>query len=91
MNKAQRQRENATVSTRKSGGVDEYIARCPKEARGDLAKIRAAIRAAAPGATAAPIISNGPDIPIRELIIMTGCLPGSASRNHTYAYMYLLQ
>ena len=51
MNKAQRQRENATVSKRKSGGVDEYIARCPKEARGDLAKIRAAIRAAAPGAT----------------------------------------
>jgi uncharacterized protein YdhG (YjbR/CyaY superfamily) len=31
--------------------VDEYIARCPKEAQGDLAKIRAAIRAAAPGAT----------------------------------------
>jgi uncharacterized protein YdhG (YjbR/CyaY superfamily) len=42
---------NATVTKRKSGGVDEYIARCPKEARGDLAKIRAAIRAAAPGAT----------------------------------------
>ena len=36
---------------RKSSEVDEYIARCPKEARGDLAKIRAAIRAAAPGAT----------------------------------------
>lgn len=31
--------------------VDEYIARCPKEAQGDLAKIRRAIRAAAPGAT----------------------------------------
>src|SRR5579864_1158237 len=42
---------NATVVKRKSSEVDEYIARCPKEARGDLAKIRAAIRAAAPGAT----------------------------------------
>ena len=31
--------------------VDEYIARCPKEAQGGLAKIRAAIRAVAPGAT----------------------------------------
>lgn len=39
------------MTKRKSSGVDEYIARCPKEARGDLAKIRAAIRAAAPGAT----------------------------------------
>jgi len=39
------------VTKRKSSGVDQYIARCPKEARGDLAKIRAAIRAAAPGAT----------------------------------------
>ena len=35
----------------KNRKVDEYIARCPKEARGNLAKIRAAIRAAAPGAT----------------------------------------
>jgi uncharacterized protein YdhG (YjbR/CyaY superfamily) len=35
----------------KSSGVDEYIARCPKEARSDLAKVRAAIRLAAPGAT----------------------------------------
>jgi uncharacterized protein YdhG (YjbR/CyaY superfamily) len=39
------------VTKRKSSKVDEYIARCPKEAQGDLAKIRAAIRAAAPGAT----------------------------------------
>jgi uncharacterized protein YdhG (YjbR/CyaY superfamily) len=46
-----RQGENATVTERKSSEVDEYIARCPKEAQGDLAKIRAAIRAAAPGAT----------------------------------------
>jgi uncharacterized protein YdhG (YjbR/CyaY superfamily) len=38
------------VTKRKSSGVDEYIARCPKEAQGDLAKIRAAIRAAAPDA-----------------------------------------
>jgi len=30
--------------------VDEYIASCPKEAQGNLAKIRVAIRAAAPGA-----------------------------------------
>src|SRR5208282_1951872 len=34
----------------RTSGVDEYIAKCPKEAQGDLAKIRAAIRAAAPGA-----------------------------------------
>ena len=39
------------MTKRKSSEVDEYIARCPKEARGGLAKIRAAIRAAAPGAT----------------------------------------
>jgi uncharacterized protein YdhG (YjbR/CyaY superfamily) len=51
MNKALPQGENATVTKRKSSKVGEYIARCPKEARGDLAKIRAAIRAAAPGAT----------------------------------------
>jgi uncharacterized protein YdhG (YjbR/CyaY superfamily) len=42
---------NTTVTKRKSSGVDEYIARCPIEARGDLAKIRAAIRAAVPAAT----------------------------------------
>jgi uncharacterized protein YdhG (YjbR/CyaY superfamily) len=38
------------VTKRNSSEVDEYIARCPKEAQGDLAKIRAAIRMAAPGA-----------------------------------------
>jgi len=38
------------LKKRKSNEVDEYIARCPKEAQGDLAKIRAATRAAAPGA-----------------------------------------
>jgi uncharacterized protein YdhG (YjbR/CyaY superfamily) len=31
--------------------VDEYIASCPKEVQSNLAKIRAAIQAAAPGAT----------------------------------------
>lgn len=31
--------------------VDEYITRCPREAKGNLKKIRAAIRATAPGAT----------------------------------------
>jgi uncharacterized protein YdhG (YjbR/CyaY superfamily) len=35
----------------KTSEVDKYIAKCPKEARGDLANIRIAIRAAAPGAT----------------------------------------
>src|SRR5277367_381510 len=50
MNKTLRRGENATVTKRKSSDVDEYIARCPKEAQGDLAKVRAAIRAAAPGA-----------------------------------------
>ena len=39
------------MTKRHNSEVDEYIARCPKEAQGDLAKIRAAIRAAAPGAT----------------------------------------
>jgi uncharacterized protein YdhG (YjbR/CyaY superfamily) len=39
------------VEKRNGSEVDEYIARCPKEAQGDLAKIRAAIRAAVPGAT----------------------------------------
>src|SRR6202451_3534405 len=51
MNKTLRQGENATVTKNKSSKVDEYIARCPKEAQGGLARIRAAIRAAAPGAT----------------------------------------
>jgi uncharacterized protein YdhG (YjbR/CyaY superfamily) len=49
--KTLRRGENATVTKPKSSGVAEYIARCPKEAHGDLAKIRAAVRAAAPGAT----------------------------------------
>jgi uncharacterized protein YdhG (YjbR/CyaY superfamily) len=35
----------------KTIGVEEYIAKCPKEARGGLGKMRAAIRAAARGAT----------------------------------------
>ena len=39
------------MTKRKRSEVGEYIARCPKEAQGGLAKIRAAIRAAAPGAT----------------------------------------
>jgi uncharacterized protein YdhG (YjbR/CyaY superfamily) len=51
MDKTLRQGENATVTKRKSSGVDEYIARCPNEAQADLAKVRAAIRAAVPGAT----------------------------------------
>lgn len=33
------------------GGVDEYIAACPKEAQANLEVVRAAIRAAAPDAT----------------------------------------
>ena len=50
MKKTLRQAESATVTKREGSEVDEYIARCPK-AQGDLAKVRAAIRAAAPGAT----------------------------------------
>jgi uncharacterized protein YdhG (YjbR/CyaY superfamily) len=42
---------SATVTKRKPSEVDEYIAKCPKEAQGGLVKISAAIRAAAPGAT----------------------------------------
>ena len=38
------------MTKRKSGEVDAYVGRCPKEAQRGLAKIRAAIRAAAPGA-----------------------------------------
>jgi len=51
MKKTLRRGENATLTKRKNNEVDKYIARCPKEAQGDLAKIRAAIRVAAPGAT----------------------------------------
>lgn len=35
---------------RKSTGVDEYIAKCPRDAQPSLAKVRAAIRAVAPDA-----------------------------------------
>ena len=41
-------KRDATVTKRKSNEVDKYIAKCPKEARGNLAKVRAAIRASAP-------------------------------------------
>lgn len=34
-----------------SNEVDGYIARCPEEAQGNLARMRAAVQAAAPGAT----------------------------------------
>lgn len=51
MKKTLRKGKNVSVTKRKNIEVAEYIARCPKEAQGDLAKIRAAIRAAAPGAT----------------------------------------
>ncbi len=39
------------MANRKIPEVDKYIAKCPKEARAGLAKVRAAIWAAAPGAT----------------------------------------
>lgn len=51
MNKTPRHGETTTVTKRKNSEVDEYIARCPQEAQGELAKIRAAIRTAVPGAT----------------------------------------
>lgn len=38
------------MTKRNNSGVDAYIAKCPKEAQDDLAKIRAAIRTAAPRA-----------------------------------------
>src|ERR1700722_18904907 len=34
-----------------AGGIEEYIANCPKEVHGKLTEIRAAILAVAPGAT----------------------------------------
>jgi uncharacterized protein YdhG (YjbR/CyaY superfamily) len=51
MNETVRHGEIATMAKRKNSEVDDYIARCPKEAQGGLAKIRAAVRAVAPGAT----------------------------------------
>ena len=39
------------MAKRKIPEVDQYIAKCPKEARAGLAKLRASIWAAAPGAT----------------------------------------
>ena len=39
------------MTKRKTSEVDEYIVKCPKEAQSEVAKIRAAIRAAAPGAS----------------------------------------
>ncbi|HEY6489895.1 MAG: DUF1801 domain-containing protein [Terracidiphilus sp.] len=39
------------ATKRGTSEVDAYIARCPKEAQDNLAKMRAAIQAAAPGAT----------------------------------------
>jgi uncharacterized protein YdhG (YjbR/CyaY superfamily) len=44
------------VAKRKSdsiepGGVDEYVAKCPREVQGKLRKIRTAIREVAPGST----------------------------------------
>lgn len=39
------------MAKRKASDVDEYIATCPSEAQSGLKKIRAAIRAVAPGAT----------------------------------------
>ena len=38
------------TKSKTSSEVDEYIAKCPKEAQAGLVEIRAAIRAAAPGA-----------------------------------------
>jgi uncharacterized protein YdhG (YjbR/CyaY superfamily) len=49
--KTRRQGENASETRRKSSEVSDYIAKCPQEARANLAKIRAAIWAAAPSAT----------------------------------------
>jgi hypothetical protein len=43
--------ENAMPTKAGTSEVDKYIARCPKEAQGNLAKIRSAIRATTPGAT----------------------------------------
>jgi uncharacterized protein YdhG (YjbR/CyaY superfamily) len=43
--------ENGMPTKPDTSEVDKYIANCPKEARENLARVRAAIRAAAPGAT----------------------------------------
>jgi uncharacterized protein YdhG (YjbR/CyaY superfamily) len=45
------QRRTAVATKPGTSEVDEYIASCPKEAQGNLAKMRVAIQAAAPGAT----------------------------------------
>jgi uncharacterized protein YdhG (YjbR/CyaY superfamily) len=51
MSATSKRQNNASAPKRKTGEVDRYIAKCPKEAHPGLAKIRVAIRAAAPGAT----------------------------------------
>jgi uncharacterized protein YdhG (YjbR/CyaY superfamily) len=43
--------ERNAMTANESNAVDVYIASCPREAQGSLEKMRAAIRAAAPGAT----------------------------------------
>ena len=43
--------EKSVATKGKGVGVDEYIAGCPEEARDNLAKMRGAIKAVAPGAT----------------------------------------
>jgi uncharacterized protein YdhG (YjbR/CyaY superfamily) len=43
--------EVLTVKKSKPIDVDQYVAKCPKDAHGELARIRAAIESAAPGAT----------------------------------------
>jgi uncharacterized protein YdhG (YjbR/CyaY superfamily) len=45
-----RKQGNTAVAKRKTCDVEEYIAKCPKEAQPGLLKIRAAIRSAARGA-----------------------------------------
>jgi uncharacterized protein YdhG (YjbR/CyaY superfamily) len=45
------QRRTAVATKPGTSEVDEYIASCPKEAQGNLVKMRVAIQAAAPGAT----------------------------------------
>jgi uncharacterized protein YdhG (YjbR/CyaY superfamily) len=44
-------RRNAVSTKPRTSKVDEYMASCPKEVQDNLAKMRAAIQAAAPGAT----------------------------------------
>ena len=75
---------------KKANDVDEYIAKCPTEAQDKLRRIRTAIREVAPDATERTDYFQIPGYSYEGMIMME-CLLGSASRNQTCVYTYVLQ